>query len=144
MAWPLAARALAAARPSGLTAGTFFGGGTGFFAGTAPGPKPVVFTASADAGGRTPSRSTGTPAAFAALRPFSTVSTAGSSRRSSRSAPSMSATACSPGNRIRPAIKALTAAFPASRCSASTAGGPERDAIGQSTEPGAGRWSAHR
>ena len=112
--------------------------------GHGPGPKPVVFTASAEAGGRTPSRSTGTPAAFAALRPFSTVSTAGSSRRSSRSAPSMSATAWSPGNRIRPAIKALTAAFPAARCSASAAHRPGRKRSAMSHEPGAGRWSARR
>ena len=66
--FPPGAVFFAPARPSGLTAGTFLGGGTGFFAGTAPGPKPVVVTASADAGGRTPSRSTGTPAAFAALQ----------------------------------------------------------------------------
>ena len=35
---------------------------------TAPGPNPVFVTASADAGGFGPSRSTGTPAAFAALQ----------------------------------------------------------------------------
>ena len=112
---PAAFAGFAAALPSGLTFGTGFGGGTGFFAGTASGPNPVRTTASADAGGfcAAPSRSTGTPAAFAAFSPFSTVSTAGSSRRTSRRAASMSDTASAPGDRIRPASSALTAAFPA-------------------------------
>ena len=48
------------------------GGGTGFFGATAPGPKPVVVTASAEAGGllASPSRSTWTPAALACLQPL--------------------------------------------------------------------------
>ena len=89
----------AAALPSGLTFGTGFGGGTGFFAGTASGPNPVRTTASADAGGfcAAPSRSTGTPAAFAAFSPFSTVSMVGSSRRTSRRAASMSRHRRGPG-----------------------------------------------
>jgi hypothetical protein len=111
----------AAALPSGLTAGTGLGGGTGAFGATEAGPKPVVVTASADAGGRGPSRSTGTPTAFAARSPFSTVSTAGSSRRISFSAASTSVRACSPGDRSRAASSAPTAAFPAARCRASTA-----------------------
>ena len=83
----------AAALPRGLLAGTGLGGGTGFLGATCPGPKPVVVTASAEAGGRTPSRSTGTPRFFAAFSPFSSTSTSGSSffsssaRRRSRTAP---------------------------------------------------------
>jgi hypothetical protein len=107
-----------------LTAGTGLGGGTGFFAATDPGPKPVVVTASAEGGGLGPSRSTGTPAALAALRPFSTVSIAGSSRRISFSAASISVTACAPGAFSFAASSALTAALPTSRCSASTVRGP--------------------
>ena len=110
-----------AALAAGLTFGTGLGGGTGFLAGTASGPNPVRTTASADAGGfcAAPSRSTGTPAAFAAFSPLSTVSTAGSSWRTSRRAASMLLTASAPGDRIRPASSALTAAFPAERCNAS-------------------------
>ena len=88
---------LAAALPSGLFAGTGFGGGTGFFGATWPGPKPVVVTASAEAGGRTPSRSTGMPRFLAALSPFSSASTSGSSFLSSRSPPSISDRAWSAG-----------------------------------------------
>ena len=131
---PAGAAFFAPARPSGLTAGTFFGGGTAFLAGTLPGPNPVVVTASAEAGGRIPSRSTGTPTAFAAFSPFSTTSAAGSSRRSSRSARSMSATACSPGNRIRPAIRAFRAGSPPLRCTGST-GSASSDVRARSTAP---------
>ena len=96
---PTAALArLAAALPSGLTLGTGLVGGTGFFGATAAGPKPVFVTASADGGGFGPSSSTGIPTALARLRPFSTVSIAGSSRRTSRSAASMSLTASAPGD----------------------------------------------
>ena len=83
-----------------------------------------------------PSRSTGTPAALAAFSPFSTVSMAGSSRRTSRRAASMSLTASAPGDRSRAAISALTAAFPALRCSASSPGGR--------ADPGATRHAALR
>ncbi len=114
----------AAALPSGLLAGTGFLGGTGFFAGTAPGPNPVVVTASADGGGRMPSRSTGMPSPFAAFSPFSSVSTSGSSLRTSRSPASRSDRASSPGNLIRAAIRALTAELPAARCIAIRARAP--------------------
>ena len=67
---PTGAAFFAPARPSGLTAGTFFGGGTAFLAGTLPGPNPVVVTASAEAGGRIPSRSTGTPTDLRRLQPL--------------------------------------------------------------------------
>ncbi len=77
------------ALPSLDFAGTGLAGGVGFFAGTAFGPKPVVVTARADAGGFGPSSVTGTPADWAALSPFSTVSIAGSSPRTSFSAASM-------------------------------------------------------
>src|SRR3954451_4582984 len=85
-AWPAALR-------SGLTAGTGLGGGAGFLGATEPGPKPVLLTASADAGGFGPSSSTGMPAALACFRPFSTVSIAGSSLRISLSAASISVAA---------------------------------------------------
>ena len=62
--------------------------------------------------------------ALAALSPFSTVSTTGSSRRISRRAESMSAVACLPGNLSLPAIKALIAALPALRWRAMRARGP--------------------
>ena len=75
-----------------VTAGTAFGGGTGFFASTDAGPNPVRTTASAEAGGFGPSNSTGTPASLAARKPFSTVSIEGSSRRTSVSAASMAVT----------------------------------------------------
>ena len=114
---PPALARLAAALPSGLTFGTGLVGGTGFFGATEAGPKPVFVTASADGGGLGPSSSTGTPAALARLRPFSTVSIAGSSRRNSRKPASMSLTASAPGNFSLPAMSALTAALPAARCS---------------------------
>jgi hypothetical protein len=115
----------AAALAAGLTAGTGFGGATGFGAGTDSGPNPVRTTARADAGGfwAAPSRSTGTPAAFAARSPFSTVSITGSSLRTSRNAESISAVAAPPPERSRAAISALTAAFPALRCNANSPGG---------------------
>ena len=132
----------AAAFPSGLTFGTGFGGGTGFFAGTASGPNPVRTTASADAGGfcAAPSRSTGTPAAFAAFSPFSTVSTAGSSRRTSaQRRVDVAHRLRRPDDRIRPASSALTAAFPAARCNASNPGGrAERRTVGPSPALGEG------
>src|SRR5450755_1585259 len=87
---PTGLAAPAPALPNGLTGGTGFAGGTGFFAATDPGPKPVFVTASANAGGFGPSKSTGTPAALAALSPFSTASTAGPSRRTSLRAASIS------------------------------------------------------
>src|SRR6185436_9158865 len=87
---PAGAAALAApALPSGCTAGCGFGGRAGRGGATASGPNPVIVTASADAGGLGPSISTGTPAAWAAFKPFSTVSIAGSSRRNSRIAASI-------------------------------------------------------
>ena len=123
---PVLRLAGAAALAAGLTADTGFGGATGFGAGTDSGPNPVRTTARADAGGfwTAPSRSTGTPAVFAACNPFSTVSITGSSRRTSRKAASMSLTDAAPEERIRPASKALTAALPALRCNARRPGGP--------------------
>jgi hypothetical protein len=115
---------LAAALPSGLTAGTGLGGGTGFFGATDPGPKPVLVTASADAGGFGPSSSTGMPAFLACFRPFSTVSIAGSSLRISLSAASISLTASPPGDLSLAAMSALTAPLPALRWSCSTAAAP--------------------
>ena len=112
---PPALAVTAPARPSGLTAGTGLVGGTGFFAGTDSGPKPVLVTASADGCGLGPSRSTGTPVALAAFNPVSTVSMAGSSRRTSVSAASISVTACASGDIRFAAMRALTAALPALR-----------------------------
>ncbi len=71
-----------------------------------------------------PSRSTGIPRFLAALSPFSSGSTAGSSLRSSFSPASMSELASSLGHRIRAAIRALTAELPAARCIAIRARGP--------------------
>ena len=85
--WPTTAGAGGACRP-GLAEWAYLWlwlvGGTGSFGATASGPKPVFVTASADGGGLGPSISTGTPAALARFKPFSTVSIAGSSRRNSR------------------------------------------------------------
>ena len=89
--------ALAAAAPIRFAAGTGFGDGVGPGGATASGPKPVIVTASAEGGGFGPSSCTGTPAASAAFRPFSTVSITGSSPRNSCNAASIWPTASSPG-----------------------------------------------
>ena len=112
---------------AGWTAGTGFAGGTAFFAGTDAGPNPVLVTASAEAGGFGPSRSTGTPAALAAFNPFSTMSIAGSFRRISVSAESISVSACSPGDRSFAAIRAPAAGLP-SRWTGNWASSPEASA----------------
>ena len=63
-------RGFAPALPSGCTAGTGFGGGTGFFAGTASGPKPVLVTASAEAGGFGPFQLDGHAGGLRRLEPL--------------------------------------------------------------------------
>ena len=124
-AGPAGLGAFAPALPSGETGLVGLVGGTGFFGATAEGPKPVLVTASAVAGGllASPSRSTGTPAALVAFSPFSTIGRSGSSPRTSRRALSMSATS-SPDVLNLPAIRALTAELPANRCNANTAAAP--------------------
>ena len=73
-----------------------------------PGPNPVVVTASADGGRlRSPLLEVDRhPGRLGRLQPLLDRVDAGSSRRISRSAASMSVTACSPGDRNRAAINA--------------------------------------